>query len=36
VVAFEDGFAASPDRCVQRIVAVRETASAADPARWRL
>jgi SAM-dependent methyltransferase len=36
VVAFEDGFAASPDRCVQRVVAVRETGAAADPARWRL
>jgi len=36
VVAFEDGFAAAPDRCLQRIVAVRETGTAADPARWRL
>ena len=36
VVAFEDGFATAPERCVQRIVAVRETGPAADPARWRL
>jgi SAM-dependent methyltransferase len=36
VVAFEDGFAGPPERCVQRIVAVRETGPSADPARWRL
>jgi len=36
VVAFEDGFATPPERCVQRIVAVRETGPTADPARWRL
>ena len=36
VVAFEDGFAAPPERCVQRIVAVRETGPADDPQRRRL
>jgi len=36
VVAFEDGFAAAPERCVQRIVAARETGPAVDPARWSL
>ena len=36
VVAFEDGFATAPERCVQRIVAARETGPAVDPARWSL
>ena len=36
VVAFEDGFATAPDRCIQRIVAARETGLADDPARRRL
>jgi len=36
VVAFEDGFAAPPERCVQRIVAVRETGPNDDPERRRL
>ena len=36
VVAFEDGFMSPPERCLQRIVAARETGPAADPARWRL
>ena len=36
VVAFEDGFATSPERCVQRIAAVREAGLAADSARYRL
>jgi SAM-dependent methyltransferase len=36
VVAFEDGFAAAPERCVQHIVAARETGPAVDPARWPL
>ena len=36
VVAFEDGFATAPERCVQRIVAARETGPAVDPARWPL
>ena len=36
VVAFEDGFATPPERCVQRIAAVRETGPSTDPARWRL
>jgi SAM-dependent methyltransferase len=36
VVAFEDGFAAPPERCVQRIVAVRETGPTDDPAGRRL
>jgi SAM-dependent methyltransferase len=36
VVAFEDGFATAPDRCIQRIAAVRETGFADDPARRRL
>jgi SAM-dependent methyltransferase len=35
IVAFEDGFLSDPERFVQRVVAVRETASTA-PARWRL
>jgi SAM-dependent methyltransferase len=36
VVAFEDGFVSAPERCVQRVAAVRETAPTGDPARWRL
>jgi hypothetical protein len=36
VIAFEDGFAGPPERCVQRIVAVREAGAAAGPARYRL
>jgi SAM-dependent methyltransferase len=38
VIAFEDGFVAPPERYVQRIVAVREAASAAAaaPPRYRL
>ena len=37
VVAFEDGFLDAPERFVQRIAAVRETASGQDtPARHRL
>ena len=36
VVAYEDGFATPPERCVQRIVAVREAGPAADPKRRRL
>ena len=36
VIAFEDGFASPPARCVQRIVAARESGPSADPARWRL
>jgi SAM-dependent methyltransferase len=36
VVAFEDGFVAAPDRCVQRIVAVREQTPTSDPALYRL
>ncbi len=35
IVAFEDGFLTDPERFVQRVVAVREIASAV-PARWRL
>ncbi len=35
VVAYEDGFLAAPDRFVQRLVAVRESA-AEQPARWPL
>ncbi len=35
-VAFEDGFLASPDRFVQRIVAVREQANVDQPRRYRL
>ena len=35
VVAYEDGFLRAPERFVQRIAAVRETASA-HPARWPL
>lgn len=35
VIAFEDGFLASPERFVQRLAAVRETASTL-PARWPL
>jgi len=36
VVAFEDGFAAPPERCVQRIIALRETGPNDDPQRRRL
>ena len=36
VVAFEDGFATDPDRCVQRLVAVRERAGEAAATRYRL
>ena len=36
VIAYEDGFAAAPDRFVQRLVAVRADASGAVPARWSL
>ena len=36
VVAFEDGFSASPDRFVQRIAAVRANASAPQPSRYTL
>jgi len=36
VIAYEDGFLAAPERFVQRIAAVRETASSADPARYPL
>jgi len=36
VVAYEDGFATPPERCVQRIVAVREAGPAADPTPRRL
>lgn len=36
VVAFEDGFVAAPDRCVQRIVAVRAQTPTSDPALYRL
>jgi SAM-dependent methyltransferase len=36
VVAYEDGFTTPPERCVQRIVAVREAGPAADPERRRL
>lgn len=36
VVAFEDGFTTAPDRFVQRIVAVRATATTLPPARYRL
>jgi SAM-dependent methyltransferase len=35
IVAFEDGFLADPERFVQRVAAVRETASPV-PARWPL
>lgn len=35
VVAFEDGFATGPERFIQRIAAVRETASTTPP-RWLL
>jgi SAM-dependent methyltransferase len=31
IVAFEDGFSASPDRFVQRVAAVRKRATPADP-----
>jgi len=34
-VAYEDGFEASPDRFVQRIVAVRPARST-EPKRWPL
>ena len=36
VVAFEEGFASEPERFVQRLVAVRERANEAAPARFRL
>jgi hypothetical protein len=36
VVAFEEGFAREPDRFVQRLVAVRERAGEAAPARYPL
>jgi SAM-dependent methyltransferase len=36
VVAFEDGFISTPDRFVQRIVAVRERAGEATPQRHAL
>jgi SAM-dependent methyltransferase len=36
VIAYEDGFLAAPDRFVQRVAAVRETASSAGPARYPL
>lgn len=36
LVAFEEGFASDPDRFVQRLVAVRERAGDAVPARYRL
>ena len=36
VVAFEEGFATDPDRFLQRLVAVRERAGEAAPARYRL
>lgn len=36
VVAFEEGFATSPDRFVQRLVAVRERFGEPAPARYRL
>lgn len=36
VVAFEEGFASGPERFVQRLVAVRERAGGAAPARYRL
>jgi len=36
VIGFEDGFAAAPDRFVQRIAAVREDASTERPRRWSL
>ena len=36
VVAFEDGFARRPDRYLQRLVAVHESAASTDGARWTL
>jgi SAM-dependent methyltransferase len=36
VVAFEDGFARQPDRYIQRLVAVRESAASDCLARWTL
>ena len=36
IVAYEDGFLASPDRFVQRIAAVRPGAPDAEPARYPL
>ncbi|MEQ1682478.1 MAG: class I SAM-dependent methyltransferase [Burkholderiaceae bacterium] len=36
VVAFEEGFATDPERFVQRLVAVRERAGGAGPARYPL
>ena len=36
VIGFEDGFAAAPDRYLQRIAAVREDRSTDRPRRWSL
>ena len=36
VIAYEDGFLTAPERFVQRIAAVREAPSSADPARYPL
>ena len=36
VVAYEDGFASPPDRYIQRLVAVRPSASGADTERHPL
>lgn len=36
VLAYEDGFVATPDRFVQRMVAARPVAQAKAPARWAL
>ena len=36
IVAYENGFLDAPERFVQRICAVREPASGAQPARHRL
>jgi len=36
VIGFEDGFAAAPDRYLQRIAAVREDPSTDRPRRWSL
>jgi hypothetical protein len=36
VIAYEDGFAAQPDRFVQRIVAVSEPSPASPPHRYSL
>lgn len=35
-IAFEDGFLSAPDRCVQRIVAVRESPPGSAPANYPL